>query len=450
MLPSNNYNRCSKCSDTTHQEGFTCPAKKYQCKVCHKFGHFTSQCFQKKQHPQHRFRQPKAHQIQVDESYNHLENYSSDVISSEDSFCLQVRVRKQTKGTQKFPNTTHLITNIAYRLKPHHTRNQYLRARIDTGAEVNLMPISVYRLIHQDRDLEKLTPCNLKIGKYTTDTIRIIGTTIIYLIHPDSKKPTEMTFHVASNEDSVLLSCNASLILGLIQSRPRLDYLPPRASLKTSSEDHPRKIKTQVQVQKHEVITKIHNQHHNIQGNTPKPSTLITTQGQILQEYPDVFEGIGKFPGPPYHIQVDPKVTPKQTLCRHIPIHLKDVFQKEINQMLQAGVLLPVTEATPWINSSVLVEKRGNHGQVKLRICLDPTNLNKAVTKEPYHFRTPEDISHMLADACILTVCDCKKGYWHQMLDKASSYLTTFNTEVGRYRFAVMPFGITVAGDMFQ
>ena len=36
------------------------------------------------------------------------------------------------------------------------------------------------------------------------------------------------------------------------------------------------------------------------------------------------------------------------------------------------------------------------------------------------------------------------------MLDEASSYLTTFNTEIGRYRFAVMPFGITVAGGMFQ
>ena len=147
---------------------------------------------------------------------------------------------------------------------------------------------------------------------------------------------------------------------------------------------------------------------------------------------------------------MDAKITPKQTLCRPIPIHLKDAFQKEINQMLQASVLLPVTEATLWINSFVLVEKKGNHGQVKLRICLDPTNLNKAVTREPYHFRTPEDISHMLADACILTVCDCKKGYWHQTLDEASSYLMTFNTKVGRCRFAVMPFSITVAGDVFQ
>ena len=36
------------------------------------------------------------------------------------------------------------------------------------------------------------------------------------------------------------------------------------------------------------------------------------------------------------------------------------------------------------------------------------------------------------------------------MLDEASSYLTMFNTELGRYRFTVMPFGISVAGDVFQ
>ena len=62
----------------------------------------------------------------------------------------------------------------------------------------------------------------------------------------------------------------------------------------------------------------------------------------------------------------------------------------------------------------------------------------------------PEDIAHLLADVCVMTVCNCKKGYWHQKLDEASSYLTTFNTELGRYRYTVMPFGITVAGDVFQ
>ena len=110
-----------------------------------------------------------------------------------------------------------------------------------------------------------------------------------------------MTFYIVSNEGSLLLSCNNSLTLGLIQSRPRLDYLPSRVRLITSNVDHLRNMKEQIQVQK-QVITKQRDQSHNTQSTIlPK---LITTQCQILQEYPDVFEGIGKFPGPPYYIHV--------------------------------------------------------------------------------------------------------------------------------------------------
>ena len=98
----------------------------------------------------------------------------------------------------------------------------------------------------------------------------------------------------------------------------------------------------------------------------------------------------------------------------------------------------------------MLVEGNDQHGQHKLQIYLHPTNLNKAIVHEPYHFKTPEDIAHLLADTTVLTVLDCKKGYWHQLLDGESSYLMTFNTEFGRYHYTVMPFGATVAGNVFQ
>ena len=49
-----------------------------------------------------------------------------------------------------------------------------------------------------------------------------------------------------------------------------------------------------------------------------------------------------------------------------------------------------------------------------------------------------------------MTVCNHKKEYWHQKLDEASSFLTTFNTVIGRFRYTVMPFGATVARDVFQ
>ena len=172
------------------------------------------------------------------------------------------------------------------------------------------------------------------------DTIKIIGMTTIHLLHPDSKKLIETTFYIASNKGSVLLSCNTSLTLCLLQSRTRLDYLPPTAKLITSKIDHLRNTKEQIQVQK-QILTMQPDQHHGTQYSIL--SKLITTQSQILQEYPNVFKGIGKFPSRPYHIHVDPGVTPKQTPCRPIPIHLKDAFQQEISKMLQAGILVPVT-----------------------------------------------------------------------------------------------------------
>ena len=205
-------------------------------------------------------------------------------------------------------------------------------------------------------------------------------------------------------------------------------------------------------VQKQEVSTQ--RSTHEVATQMPKfqyaVPKLVTSKEQTLHKYPDVFEGIGSFPGPPYHTQIDPGVTPKQTPCHPIPVHLKDTFKQEVDKMLQAGVLIPVHEATSWINSFVFVESKDKSGNLKPHICLDPTNLNNTITREPYHFRIPEDIVYLLADACIMTVCDCKKQYCHQKLDVASSFLTTFNAENGRFRYTVMLFGATVAGHDFN
>ena len=141
---------------------------------------------------------------------------------------------------------------------------------------------------------------------------------------------------------------------------------------------------------------------------------------------------------------------PKQTPCRPVPIHLKEAFKKEVDKMLKAGIIKPVHEAPLWINSFMLFEGKDKLGSLKLCICLDPTNLSKAVIRELYHFKMPEDITHLIADSCVMMVCNCKKGYWHQELDEASSFLTTFNIELKRFQCTVMPFGITVTGDDFQ
>ena len=198
------------------------------------------------------------------------------------------------------------------------------------------------------------------MGTYTTDTVKIAGSCTLHLVHPDTKRLLETTFYVAMNDGSVLLSCKTTLSLDLIEPRSRLDYLPPRVSLITSSVDHPKKTKKVLHVQKQEVPAQRDESEMATQTTAVKKQglKLITSKEMILQQYPDVFQGIGKFLGADCHIQIDSSIPPKQTPCWPIPIHLKGMFQHEINKMLQAGVLVPVHEATPWINSFVLARAR--------------------------------------------------------------------------------------------
>ena len=58
-LTHKHKDRPSKCSDSAHLEGFQCLGKKYQCKACHKFGHYTTLCFQKAQQKQSNYKHRK-------------------------------------------------------------------------------------------------------------------------------------------------------------------------------------------------------------------------------------------------------------------------------------------------------------------------------------------------------------------------------------------------------
>ena len=127
-----NKERCQKCGDSNHIEGFWCPAKKFQCKSCHKYGHFTSLCYQKKQ-TSFKYRKPKAHMLQVGAVYacdKYICSHPEDCSSRNDFFCLQENIQQSQAECKKIATPSHLITNLAYKLKPHQTRNQYLKSKI--------------------------------------------------------------------------------------------------------------------------------------------------------------------------------------------------------------------------------------------------------------------------------------------------------------------------------
>ena len=90
------------------------------------------------------------------------------------------------------------------------------------------------------------------------------------------------------------------------------------------------------------------------------------------------------------------------------------------------GVIARLEEPTEWISNLVTINKPD-----KLRICLDPVDLNRAIQRPRYQMPTLDDLLPELANAKVFTVLDALNGFWQIKLEERSSRLTTFWTPFG-------------------
>ena len=121
-------------------------------------------------------------------------------------------------------------------------------------------------------------------------------------------------------------------------------------------------------------------------------------------------------------------------------------MKEELERMERLDVIERIQEPTDWVNSMVNVVKPNG----KLRICIDPRDLNKAITREFYPMKTVEEVAARMPNAKLFSTVDASSELWQVKLDHESAKLCTFNTPFGRYMFKRLPFGISSAQDVFQ
>lgn len=161
----------------------------------------------------------------------------------------------------------------------------------------------------------------------------------------------------------------------------------------------------------------------------------------IQSEYSDVFKGLGLLPVK-QDIKIDPLIPP----VIHPPPIARDKIKDELDRMEQAGVIVQQKEPTEWVNSMVTVQKPNG----KLRICIDPKDLNKAIRREHYPLKTIKDVTQQITEAKLFPKLDATSGFWQIGLTEESSKLCTFNSPYGRYRFTRLPFSISSASEIYQ
>ena len=165
-----------------------------------------------------------------------------------------------------------------------------------------------------------------------------------------------------------------------------------------------------------------------------------------LKEFADVFTGLGCVSNVVHHINIKPNVQPVVHPPRRVPVTIRSKVKTELQRMERLNVIEKINEPTEWVNSMAVVVKPNG----KLRICIDPRDLNQAIRREYYQMTTIEEIVAHTPNAKIFSVLDANSGFWQIQLDNESARLCTFNTPFGRYMFKRLPFGISSAQDVFQ
>jgi len=259
-----------------------------------------------------------------------------------------------------------------------------LTFKIDTGAEGNVMPLATYKTLVPASDFDRsgiprhLKPSTTRIMAYGGTKIPLYGTCELTLSHHNMSEKT--TFYVVQTDGSVIIGLPTCRKLGLIT----LNY-------SISTDNSTSTIQTQC-------------------------TTLgdIKAKEKILSEYGDVFQGIGCFKGE-YSITVDPNVTPVIHPPRRVPVALQGPLKEELDSLTKKGILSEVKEPTDWVNSCVCVTKPNR----KIRLSLDPKDLNRAIKRRHRYTPTLEDILSKLSGAKFFTILDARSGYWNVKLDEA-------------------------------
>ena len=389
---------CFGCGGSHAKGKENCPAKDVKCHYCQRNGHYQRVCLQK----QRNVSELAYHNLAEDNTDN---PYTMNDIGSITARTIDALTTSRSASSGRH------IDKIFAGVKLNDSYKA--RLKVDTGS--NRCTLTTQDLKKSQLDLA-IQPDSHILNNYGGGTITSHGSTQLKLSY--NGKSTLAHFSIVEAPDNPsILGCRQALELGILTLNIN--------SIHTSNETQPAAV----------VPTKTHD------GSL--------TKEHVLQEYQDCFDKIGRFPGDKYKIKLieDPK--PVVHAPRTVPVHILPLYKAELDAMLIDEIISPVTEPTDWVNSIVCNVTETDAGK-KIRLCLDPKDLNKNIRREHYYSRTIDEILPQLHNKKYFTVADTKKGYWHVELDHESSLLCTFNTPFGRFKFNRLPFGINVSQDAFQ
>ncbi|GJS25750.1 reverse transcriptase domain-containing protein [Tanacetum coccineum] len=198
----------------------------------------------------------------------------------------------------------------------------------------------------------------------------------------------------------------------------------------------------------------------------------------------DVYVTVGKFQFPADFVVVDFEPDPRVPLIlgrsflktsralidvyevqsqRRVNPKIHDVIKKEVEKLLDAGLIYPISDS-PWVSPVHCVPKKGGITVVKnddneliptrlvtgWRVCIDYRKLNEATRKDHFPLPFMDQMLERLAGNQYYCFLDGFSGYFQIPIDPKDQEKTTFTCPYGTFAYRRMPFGLCNAPGTFQ
>lgn len=396
--------KCYNCSGTFPHREQPCPARGKTCDSCGKLNHFAKCCRSKR--PQGGSRRQEVHYMQ-----------HTDTAKGPNS-------NRPNAGMELTEDSEYLYTVSETKANLPHASikvgDSNVKVMIDTGASVNIIDETTFRRL---KCRPSLTKCTISIFPYGSRTpLPALGK---FTAMVESKSQlTTATFHVLKGNNGSLLGYGTASQLGLIKIANALHMSPQ--------------------------------QHDQLQGShstdSQRASACIKTDGNtiddILSEYNDLFQGMGKLKDVQVKLHIKKDVTPVTQPHRRVPFHVRKRIEAELQRLEDLDVIEKVNGPTPWVSPIVAVPKPKDPDAV--RICVDMRVPNQAIERERHLTPTVDDVIQALNGAKFFSKLDLNSGYHQLEVEPSSRYITTFSTHVGLRRYKRLSFGVSSAAEVFQ
>ncbi|GKA96227.1 reverse transcriptase domain-containing protein, partial [Tanacetum coccineum] len=148
---------------------------------------------------------------------------------------------------------------------------------------------------------------------------------------------------------------------------------------------------------------------------------------------------------------------------RRVNPKIHDVIKKEVEKLLDAGLIYPISDS-PWVSPVHCVPKKGGMTVVTnddnelvptrlvtgWRVCIDYRKLNEATRKDHFPLPFMDQMLERLAGNEYYCFLDGFSGYFQIPIDPNDQEKTTFTCPYGTFAYRRMPFGLCNAPGTFQ